>query len=147
MSETSEMRNCPKCGKSINAAATRCEWCWEKVQPIQATTSHSHGAAAEGEMLPPVTPAVTPVAAAYPRYRYQVVPFIGTIKTGLFSSDNAQTVSGQLQSLIEHHARHGWDFYSLEKVNIKIEPGCFGQLLGQGASYISFDQVIFRQDI
>jgi hypothetical protein len=56
---------------------------------------------------------------------------------GIFSSDNAQTVSAQLQSLIEQHAQHGWEFYSLEKVDIRVNPGCIGQLLGQSASYIS----------
>jgi hypothetical protein len=78
-------------------------------------------------------------------YRYQVVPFIGTMKSGLFSSDNAQTVSAQLQHLIDDHALKGWEFYSLEKVDIQVNPGCIGQLLGQSVSYITFDQVIFRR--
>jgi len=66
------------------------------------------------------------------------------MKSGFFGSD-AQTVSAQLDSLIDHYAQQGWEFYSLEKVNIQIMPGCIGQMLGQNASYISLDQVIFRQ--
>ena len=69
------------------------------------------------------------------------------MKSGFFSSDNAQTVSAQLQGLIDHYTRYGWEFYSLEKVDIQIRPGCFGQLLGQSVSYITFDQVIFRQSV
>lgn len=29
------MRDCPKCGKSIQAAATRCIWCFEKSEPVR----------------------------------------------------------------------------------------------------------------
>ena len=45
----------------------------------------------------------------------------------------------------DQQAQQGWEFYSLEKVNIQINPGCIGQLLGQSASFITVDQVIFRQ--
>lgn len=76
--------------------------------------------------------------------QYAVVPFIGTIKTGFFSNDNARTVSDQLQAVINDHAKKGWEFVSVEKVDIEVKPGCLGSLLGQRASYISFDQVVFR---
>jgi hypothetical protein len=80
-------------------------------------------------------------------YRYHVVPFVGTIKTGFFSTDNAQTVSSQLEALIAHYVQQDWDFYSIEKVDIQVKPGCIGSLLGQSASHISFDQVIFRKAV
>ena len=80
------------------------------------------------------------------KYRYRVVPFIGTMRTGLFSLDSALTVSTQLQTLIEQHANEGWEFYSVAKVGIQVTPGCLGQLLGQRNSYVSFDQVIFRRE-
>ena len=76
-------------------------------------------------------------------YRYHVVPFVGRIKAG--STENAQTVSGQLQAVIDHYVHHGWEFYSIEKVGIEVRPGCLGALFGQGVSYINFDQVVFRQ--
>jgi hypothetical protein len=95
--------------------------------------------------------AIPAVTIASPRetskYRYRVVPFIGRMQTGLFSSDSAQTVSEQLQNVINEQASHGWDFYSLEKVNIEVQPGCIGGLLGQSASYITSDQVVFRQPV
>jgi hypothetical protein len=49
-----------------------------------------------------------------------VVPFIGEIKQGFFSSQNAQDVSHQLQSVIGWHAREGWQSCSLEKVDIQV---------------------------
>lgn len=80
-------------------------------------------------------------------YRYHVVPFIGRITGGTFSSENAQTVSGQLQTVIDHYVGLGWEFYSIEKVGIEVSPGCLGGLLGQSASLVNFDQVIFRHSV
>ena len=80
-------------------------------------------------------------------YVYTVVPFVGKVKTGFFSSDNAATVSSQLQQTIDTHVSQGWEFYSVEKIDIEIQPGCLSSLLGAKVSYISFDQVIFRKAV
>ena len=76
---------------------------------------------------------------------YLVVPFVGRINTGLFSTENAQTVSMQLQSLINRHSQQGWEFQSIAKVGVEVAPGCLAGLFGATASYITFDQVIFRR--
>ena len=80
-------------------------------------------------------------------YRYHVVPFIGRISSGVFSTDSAQTVSTQLQAVIDHYVGLGWEFYSMEKVDIEVTPGCLGGLLGKSASFITFDQIILRQPV
>lgn len=76
---------------------------------------------------------------------YKVVPFIGQVKSGFFSSDNAGTVSEQLQSAIEQQVNAGWEFHSFAKADIEVKPGCLASLLGSKTSYISFDQLIFRR--
>jgi hypothetical protein len=78
-----------------------------------------------------------------PRYNYHVVPFVGRIKAN--TAENAQTVSTQLQAVIDHYAKHGWEFYSIEKVGIEVNPGCLGGLFGQSATYLNYDQIIFRR--
>jgi hypothetical protein len=78
-------------------------------------------------------------------HSYLVVPFIGVIRGGTFSKENAQTVSGQLQAVIDGQLRQGWEFYSIEKVGIEVQPGCLGGLLGQKTAYINFDQIVFRR--
>ncbi len=80
-------------------------------------------------------------------FRYRVVPFIGVVKRGVFSNENAQTVSAQLESVINHHSEQGWEFYSLEKVAIQVNPGCLGLLLGQKVIFVTFDQLVFRQRV
>jgi len=78
-------------------------------------------------------------------YRYKVVPFVGQMKHGFFSTDNAGTVSAQLQGVIDTHSADGWEFYSAEKIDIEVKPGCLSSLLGAKVTYITFDQVIFRR--
>lgn len=76
---------------------------------------------------------------------YKVLPFIGVIQSGIFSKENAGTVSEQLQTLINQGAQAGWEYCGVEKIDIKVQPGCLGALLGRKASYITFDQVVFRR--
>ena len=79
------------------------------------------------------------------RYVYRVVPFIGILKSGVFSSENALKVSEQLQQLIDSYTQQGWEFYRIDPVQIQVQPGCMASLLGQRMSVINFDQVIFRR--
>ena len=74
-------------------------------------------------------------------YQYKVVPFIGQIK----SSQSAAEVAKQLESTINQHAVGGWEFHQLSDVNIEVRPGCLAGLFGAQASYIRFDQAIFRK--
>jgi ABC-type polysaccharide/polyol phosphate transport system ATPase subunit len=74
-------------------------------------------------------------------YQYQVVPFRGTIK-GNQSSDD---VAKQIESTINQYAAQGWEFCQLTDVNIEVQPGCLAGLLGTKASYMRYDQIIFRK--
>ena len=76
------------------------------------------------------------------RYQYQVVPFIGKIK----GSGTATDVASQLQAAIGQYTSQGWEFWQLSDVNIEVQPGCLAGLLGQKASYVRFDQLIFRKE-
>jgi hypothetical protein len=76
---------------------------------------------------------------------YLVIPFTGQIKSGFFSSENAETVSRQLQSIIDRYSRQGWEFQNIAKVDVEVAPGCLASLFGAKTSYITFDQVIFHR--
>lgn len=77
------------------------------------------------------------------RYEYLVVPFQGQIK----GSGSVQDVSNQLQNIINHHAAQGWEFYTLNDVNIQVTPGCLASLTGSRTSYVAYDQLIFRRPV
>lgn len=76
---------------------------------------------------------------------FKVVPFIGQVKGGFFSSEGPDTASKQLASLINSHVSQGWTFDSLGQIHILVQPGCIGGLIGQQASTVVYDQVIFRK--
>lgn len=64
------------------------------------------------------------------RYEYMVVPFVGRLKSGLFSVQDAGDVSKQLSGVINQHVSQGWEFYAFNDVNIEIKPGCLAGLFG-----------------
>ncbi len=78
-----------------------------------------------------------------PDYRYHVVPFVGQLKAG----ETVDSVSHQLTYLINYYAEQGWEFYSLDNVDIEVTPGCLGMLLGQRESYMTYNQVILRREV
>jgi len=78
------------------------------------------------------------------QYQYKVVPFIGRIKMG---KGSAQEVAEQLQALIDQFVGEGWEYYRIDPVQIEVRPGCLASLFGAQASYINFDQVIFRRPV
>ena len=75
------------------------------------------------------------------QYEYKVVPFIGSVK----GKQGADTVAQQLTSILNQHAAYGWEFQQMGDVNIQIKPGCLASLFGASASYIRFDQLVFRR--
>ena len=74
-------------------------------------------------------------------FEYRVVPFVGQIRSG----DDVAQVSSQLEALINQHASQGWEFQTLNDVNIKVQPGCLAGLLGAKTAYVSYDQIVFRR--
>lgn len=83
------------------------------------------------------------------RYEYRVVPFIGKLQSGLFGAvvQDAGEVSKQLEAVINQQSSEGWEFVTVNDVNIEIKPGCLSGLFGQKAAYVPFDQIVFRREI
>lgn len=145
-----EIARCPRCSASIDASSpySWCATCGEplpkeiqaklpalvaiRTQSVESTASSSPPGSRES------------IVAGVIEGDYLVVPFIGRINTGFFTAENAGTVSRQLQSLINRHSQHGWEFHSIAKVGVEVAPGCLASLFGATTSYITFDQVIFR---
>jgi hypothetical protein len=70
-----------------------------------------------------------------------VIPFVG--RTG--ENGDPWPVAEQLQTVIDHYAQHGWEFYAVEKVGCTINPGCLGALFGHSPAYGNIDLVVFRR--
>lgn len=78
-------------------------------------------------------------------YEYRVVPFKGTIKSAVYTTENAQEVARQQQAVIDENAVGGWEFYRIDHVEFVANPGCLGFLTGRQAGVITFDQMTFRR--
>jgi hypothetical protein len=77
-----------------------------------------------------------------PRYQYRVVPFIGSIKSGQAAGEVAQ----QLESAINQQVAQGWEFWTFYDGNIQVQTGCIAGLMGAKASYMAYDQLVFRRE-
>lgn len=76
-----------------------------------------------------------------PQFKYHVVPFVGQVK----GTVDVSQVSKQLEDLINHYSSQGWDFYSLENVDIEVTPGCIQGLMGAKTAYLTYNQLVFRR--
>lgn len=78
-------------------------------------------------------------------YDYKCIPFIASVKGGLFSKDNAGTIASQLESIIKAGATDGFEFYGVYQVQTLVKPGCLGSLMGKSEIAIPYDIVTFRK--
>jgi hypothetical protein len=145
------MWSCPKCEAQLDDELKFCFYCGTNEDGSQQITASdlqelemAPGSELEGRSAE--TDAETQWGN-HGKYEYLVVPFIGRLNQGLFSVENARSVSRQLQSVINQYAERGWKFCSIEKVDIEVAPGCLASLFGAKTSYISFDQIVFRRSI
>ncbi len=87
-------------------------------------------------------PSARPAPRKSARYKYHIVPFVGELRIG----QGVEIVSRQLADMINHQSSEGWEFDSVNSVHIRVQPGCLAALFGAAASYITYDQVVFRQE-
>lgn len=81
------------------------------------------------------------------RYEYRVVPFVGNIRSGIFSSEGSDKVAQQLQEAINLHAAQGWEYYHVSEVDVAISTGCLAGLFGVKSGSVTFNQIVFRRQV
>lgn len=72
---------------------------------------------------------------------YIVVPFVAQIS----HNETTASVASQLQTLINHYSREGWEYVRLENVETKIAPdtGCFSS--NKVGYSTSFKMAVFKK--
>jgi len=81
------------------------------------------------------------------KYEYKVVPFVGTLKKGLFSTEGVEAVSKQMQTILNNETIQGWEFYAMNDVDVAVEPGCLPGLFGAKKKFFPMDQLVFRRPV
>ena len=139
---------CPNCGEESEDNYDRCWNCsTERGEDAGRTQSTpAAGAGAHSAAAPQRIALSGRDETRAPMYEYKVVPFIGHLKSGFFGSvEDASEVSKQLETLLQQQARVGWEFVTVNDVNIEIRPGCLAGLFGNKTAYAPMDQVVFRR--
>jgi hypothetical protein len=129
---------CMNCGQNLPKEILN------RLRVVDFDSGNTSGVAAPSAPTAPMVNVTPPAVKKESDEVYRVVPFVGRISTGFFSSDNASTVAQQLRAAIAQEAKAGWEFHSFAKVDVEVQPGCLASLFGARASYITFDQLIFR---
>ena len=69
---------------------------------------------------------------------FEVVPFLGQVKTGIFSKEGPHTASQQLQDVIQTNVQAFWEFVEVSHIHILTQPGCIAGLLGARAATVVY---------
>ena len=65
-------------------------------------------------------------------YQYRMVQLNPIVPT---ENDKGDEVGNYLQSIVNDHAKQGWEFYRVDTVGVKIKPGCLAGLFGAKEGY------------
>jgi len=74
-------------------------------------------------------------------YQYKTIPFIGENQNLL----DPNLIANQLNKSINTNSTDGWEFYKINNINIKVEPGCWPALVGVKSFEKRFDMLVFRK--
>lgn len=78
------------------------------------------------------------------RWVYKMVQIPPTIAVSEGTEIGA-VASDYLESVVNQHSEKGWEFYRVDEVAVRINPGCLGALLGAPAQYVNYYVITFRQ--
>jgi exosome complex RNA-binding protein Csl4 len=75
--------------------------------------------------------------------QYKCVPAPKEIEVGRDGDYNRAVRS--FADLINRETYGGWEFHSMENIVVYQKPGCLASLLGQKASYVNFNMLVFSK--
>ena len=78
---------------------------------------------------------------AYEYRMVQVPPNIQVKKKEYAGNEAAM----YLQTIATEQTAQGWEFYRVDTIGIKLQPGCLGALFGQRESIVNYYVVTFRR--
>lgn len=78
-------------------------------------------------------------------YIYKMVQIPPTIRVK--NAQSGTEAAAYLESVVNDMARQGWEFYRVDEVGVREEPGCLAMLLGAKSSYTVYYVVTFRKTV
>jgi hypothetical protein len=77
------------------------------------------------------------------QYKMMQVPPVIRIKAKEHQGGEA---AAYLEEIVNQQAQQGWEFYRVDSIGVRTEPGCLGSLLGQKAQTLEYYVVTFRKE-
>jgi len=130
---------CSICGRTLQipSAPGGVESDFGPITPSLAP-SVAHDVPVVGFTPPPPAPATVPYI-----YKMKQIPQNISIQEGDSMTDK---VALYLEKIVNEYAEKGWEFFRVDEMGYRINPGCLGALFGQQPERVSFYVVTFRRD-
>ena len=79
----------------------------------------------------------------------QIPPNMALAAKGMFKQapDPSSVAATYLQQIVNTEAQQGWEFFRVDSVGVKSEPGCFAALMGAKAIDTVYYVVTFRRPV
>lgn len=75
-------------------------------------------------------------------FEYKMVQIPPTI---VIREQKGSEAAAYLESLVNRHASEGWEFYRVDPIGVRVQPGCLGALMGVRAGEAMYYVVTFRK--
>jgi hypothetical protein len=79
-------------------------------------------------------------------YEYKMVQMAPNLKVQEGTSLRGQAAS-YLEDVVNEHAEDGWEFFRVDQVGLRINPGCLGWFMGSRERTIVYYVITFRREV
>jgi hypothetical protein len=77
-------------------------------------------------------------------YDYKMVQIPPTI---VLKEQNGSEAAKYLETIVNENAGDGWEFYRVDSIGVRVQPGCLGVLLGHKQQTMEYYVITFRREI
>ncbi len=78
-------------------------------------------------------------------YQYKMIQIPPNIQI-TSKQERGQEAAVYLEDVVNKYADDGWEFFRVDTVGVKSEPGCLASLFGHKAELVSYYVVTFRKE-
>jgi len=63
------------------------------------------------------------------------------------SQEQGGPAAAYLEKVVSEQARQGWEFYRVDAIGVRVEPGCLAALFGRKTEEYVYYVITFRQEV
>lgn len=78
-------------------------------------------------------------------YQYKMVQVPPVIRVK-YKEQQGGEAAAYMEEIVNRQAQEGWEFYRVDSIGIRTEPGCLGSLFGQTAQTLEYYVITFRKE-